>query len=174
MYNFNLFSDQFQKASFFERCAFKELSKFPQFDGWNIKFTSFMGMEPYDFIMYKPGSKPIVGEIKIRTHIRLDYMLEPRKITDIKSHIEDKLKWKEPYYKRLFINFTPERTYLWNMDITNSMTTSIQNCNRTTATYAGKVDKVKYDLPISKALKIEYIWNESDAISYYKRLFKIK
>jgi len=178
MYKFSMIRNKFHKSSFFERCAFKELSKrFETLDKWEKRYTPYDSMKPYDVFLTKFNDGSIVGriavEIKIRSQVHNEYILEPKKIESIINYFRANSLFEDEY-KRLFVNFTPTGTYLWDMNICKNKEHKPLFCNKTTANLSYKVNKDVYYLSISEVLnKVDYIWKEEDAIPYYEDYFGI-
>jgi hypothetical protein len=185
MYRFDKFSGEegsFQKASFFERCAFKELMKIINLNSYEVKLTPINMKTPYDVLLikYDYGSviERIVIEIKIRSFIGESYWLEGYKYKNIKNLFEKELYYKPEDYKRVFLNFTPVGTFFWNMDLIKDKQIGTNKINKTTANIgvngykAEKVNKHTYDMLVTEAFrKVDFIWKEEYAIPYYEKEF---
>lgn len=168
------FKNDFEKASFFERCAFKNLRKlydlFPEYNYWETEINE---DKPYDIGLMKVVEGVIVDkiiiEIKIRNMIFEEYILEPKKVTNIKRYCKNHMCLDEGEYKIYFVNFTPNGTYIWNTNIIDKLEIKVLNCNKDTMVEnIKKVNKKVYYLPTEKAKFFEYKWDESQAIPYYK------
>lgn len=187
MYRFDKFTGDdgpFHKASFFERCAFKEIMKLINLNSYEVKFTPIHMKTPYDVLLvkYDDGSviERIVIEIKIRSFIGESYWLEGYKYNNIRNLFEDELYYKPEDYKRVFLNFTPVGTFFWNMDLVKDKDLGTHKINKTTANIghkgykAEKINKHTYDMFLTEAYKkVDYIWKEEHAIPYYEKEFGI-
>ena len=171
------FTNRFEKSSFIERCAFKNFIKlYDGFKGYHIEYTPFDGFDQYDVLLSKIEdgiiTKRIFIEIKVRDKHYEEYFLETKKLNALRKTM------KENYienYTFLYLNFTPTGTYIWNTSITDDLKVSKCVMNKATMnSRSEKVNKSKYDLPISMAKHWHYTWDEGQLRPYYDEYFSSK
>lgn len=171
------FVNDFERASFIERCAWKNfLSLYDAFPGWEQIILPYEGKDVYDVMLYKieNGSitKRVFIEIKVRNVIYDEYFMETKKYNSIKKLCEKELYLNEDEYKILYVNFTPTGTYIWDTSILKDIKVSKVEMNKATMdSRSDKVNKSKYDLPISKAKRYNYIWDEGQLKKHYDQYF---
>jgi len=167
-----LFTNDFEKKAFIERAAFKSLlSLYNVFPGYEIMYTPVEGKQCYDVMLYKLNDgimcDRVFIEIKVRDVVYSDYFLETKKINSIKKMCDD-LFLTEDEYKILYMNFTPQGTYIWNCNIIKDIKITKQLMNKATSNNTtDKVLKSKYDLPTDKARKYNYTWDEQQLKKHY-------
>ena len=167
------FTNKFERAAFCERIAFRNWNKlYNPFKGWTIIETPIEGYDVYDILLhkYKDGIivKRIYLEIKIRDVEYDEYFLETKKLNSIHKMCVDELYLKEDEYKIFYLNFTPSGTYLWDTKIVEDIPVTRQVMNEATmASRDKKINKGKYNLPISRAKHWEYTWDEKQLQAHY-------
>ena len=168
------FTNDYEKAAYQERCAFKNLiSLYDAFPGYEYKVNPASGKEVYDVLIYKledgKMTNRIFIEIKIRDCIREDYMLETKKYNSIIKLCKEELYLNDNEYKIFYLNFTPIGTYLFNCNIVKDIPITYLECNKSTCNSRyDKVNKSKWDLPLNKAIrKYDYIFDQNNTSKYY-------
>lgn len=169
---------RFEEAANYERFAFNQLqfiyNLFPT-DKYDIRFTPSDGKEHYDVIVLrmKDGHtlQRIFIEIKIRDFAdtknegyfleksKYDYLLNTRKLVGDENT------------KLFYINFTPEGTFVFDIDAVdpNSFTTRSMN-KQTVISTANKTNKKITYLKKDQAKKsYEYIFNKQQYLDYQKQ-----
>ena len=173
------FVNNYEKSSFSERAAFKNFIKlYNGFKNWEILLTPYDGYDCYDVLLYKIKDGIITNrmfiEIKIRDCIYDTYFLETKKLNSIKKLCESELYFTDDEYKILYLNFTPQGTFIWDCSVIEkeNIKVSKQMMNKATmSSRTKKVNKSKYDLPISLAKRWDYIWDEKQLIPHYDEYF---
>lgn len=171
------FVSDFEKSAFIERCAWKNfLSIYDAFPGWEQVILPYEGKEVYDVLLFKIDNgyitKRVFVEIKVREVVYDEYFLETKKYNSIKRLCEKELYLNKEDYKILYVNFTPTGTYIWDTDIVNELTVSKQEMNKATMNSRdNKITKTKYDLPINKAKRYGYVWDEGQLKKHYDEYF---
>lgn len=174
------FKDQFERASFIERCAFKNLiSIYDDFKDYTIYMTPFEGKDYYDVLLYKIKDGVIYNkifiEIKVREVYYDDMFMETIKYNNIQNHCKKELYLNDDEYKIYYLNFTPKGTFMWDTKIIKDIPVTKQLMNKATMSSRNdKKNKSKYDLPISKAKKWNYIWDIKQLDKHYNEYFNKK
>lgn len=170
------FINDFEKREWLGREALKELKKvFPSFWKYDIQFTEYQ-YEYYDafFLVYDSNThkllKRVFIEIKIRDKEYDDYVLEKKKVGDIRKKLTDILGSLNDTMI-LYINFCPNGTYLW--DITNiepnDCTEDMYMNKATSISRSNKVKKKCKLLKRNEAKTFDYIYNENQIMINYKQ-----
>lgn len=174
------FKDSVHRYAFIERCAWKEFrSSFTIFDNFHQVITPYDDKDSYDVFLYKIDDKGrmydrIFIEIKVRNKIYNDWFFETKKYNSILKLCREELYLKDEEYKILYVNFTEIGTLIWNTDIIyeDDMKVSTQMMNKATfKSRSDKTPKSKYDMPLSRAKKLNYFWDESHLEKHYKEYF---
>lgn len=167
------FIDDFEKSSFIERCAWKNFLKlYNPFPGYEIMLMPYEGYSIYDVMLYKIENHIITNrvfiEIKVRKVVYDSYFFETKKYNSIVKLCKEELCLRDDEFKILYLNFTPTGTYIWNTDIIKDMNVTKQVMNKATMSdRTNKVNKTKWDMPIDKSKKYNYIWDERQLNDYY-------
>jgi len=171
------FKDQFQRAAFIERAAYKNLKKlYNIFSEYSEYITPYDGYSPYDICLHKYNDglikKTIFIEIKVRTETWDTYFLETKKYTSIKRLAEDELYLKPEDYKILYLNFTPTSTLLFDTDIIKELEVKSTEMNiATMSSRTKKKSKTIWELPVEKAKSFKYIWSEDQLKAHTDEYF---
>ena len=155
------------------RTALNELKQlYPNLFKYRIFFTDGK-YDPYDahfYIINEKGEilKNVKIEIKIRDKSFPTYILEKKKLDSIRKRCEVNLKDNE--YVILYLNFTPDGTYLWNITNLNTDNTSIINANKaTSSSRTHKIDKEVIYLDPKTSKSLNYVLDTDKLLRRYKR-----
>lgn len=160
------FKDKFQEAAFNERVALHNLESlfnpFPQHSYFK-HITPYDGNDVYDCLYQKhiEGTikKRYYIEIKVRNSVFPTYYMEPKKYKDIETIALKNLSKEE--FDILYINFTPEGTFLWNAtNLLNNNKYNMDSKWANKATMASTTDKKEKDF---------YAFDKEDAKFYEYR-----
>jgi len=176
------FSNDFEKASFIERCAFKNFVKlYPQFNNYQMLITDFDGKDLYDIMLYKINEKGLMSdrifiEIKVRHTIFDTYFMETKKVNSIINFCKNELYLNDDEYKIWYMNFTPEGTFIWNVKKEMSKNKIIykEMNKKTMESRSDKVNKSVYELDKASGKRFNYVWDENQLINYYNEYFNKK
>lgn len=184
------FQNEFEKSSYKERLAFKNFIKSQGVDiltdkKHTIGITPHEGKDKYDVsikeIQDNGHHHHIFIELKIRNlkendleQARKDgFFYETKKHKDLmylKSLMPEMVKIK-------YINFTPDGTYIWDIDdlVEKNLLKSIKRyMNKTTSVYVGKENKTVYQLKTDWATKYDYVWSEEQFDKHIKEIHEIE
>ena len=164
-------TNNFIEASKRERWAFQQLLKTtklfndPQYVIW---ISPEDGFDVYDVLI----QKIVDGSVKQRFYIELkNRMLSPDILEMCKNdgYILEKKKYDslvkaklDPETRLIYINFTPEKTIIWDLDKTDMDWTKKKMNKATMASRNNKVSKSVTLLKEEKGKHYEYIFNEDD------------
>lgn len=161
-----MFINKFEEAAYKERLFFNNLINlyklFP-IEDWLITETPYTGNDSYDFLVqHKQTYKLFIIEIKIRKTAFSDgYFYETNKhksLSQIKNINPD-------YNTILYINSTPDGTYIWNIDnIIDKYKPIKKEMNIATMTSYEKEQKGAYQLLITDAKHYPYHWDDKQFV----------
>lgn len=172
--------EKFIEAAKKERFCLKYLLPLIKSDKyeWLQIVTPIDGKDYYDVLLMamdketKSIVKRFIVEVKVRQKIYEDYIMEVKKIKDIKSIMVD------PDATILYISVTPEGTFLYNvneLESKNLLEVGTLHCNKSTmkSTY-DKVDKDVYNLKKEWAVKkFDFTFNNIDYLNDIKDIEKL-
>jgi hypothetical protein len=174
------FTDGFEKREFLANNSLKELQRlYPDKFRWELHFTPIKHtFDAFWVVLDENGSirKRVWVEMKIRDKVYDDYMLEKKKLSQI-NKLKKELGLRDDEVSILYLNFTPEGTFLWDVSKIDPDTINDKiKANKATETSrTNKVDKSHIMLDKSKAYKFNYIINEQHIINiYYDQLLLSK
>jgi len=168
------FNDGFEEAAFKERIFFNGLrNKFNLFpeENWTIDETHYTNYTKYDYMIHsKKEIKRYIVEIKVRTDNYENYIYESKKHISL-SAIKN---IDETRNTIIYINSTPQGTYIWNIDkIIHKYKPILKEMNiATMRSRTEKEDKRVYLLKPEDAKFVDYTYDQKDFIKImaeYKR-----
>lgn len=161
MNNPYLFINAYEKASYIERLAFRNFTKlYNLFTNDNVLETHYGGNDVYDYLITRKkdnGYKRLIIEIKVRDKIHPTYIYENKKHKSL-----SKVKAIDSENNTiLYINMTPNGTYVWNIDkIISKYKLVDKEMNKATMTSTtDKENKKCYLLNTEDAKHYEYRWD---------------
>lgn len=115
--------------------------------------------------------KRVFIEIKIRDSVYPDYYLQKKKWDNIEKYRKSVYVGKEEVLY-LYINFTPEGTFIWNITEMDPKKLEWQEMNEYTETSrTEKVKKQVWRMEKSEAKKFDYIINERRILSNWEQKY---
>jgi len=159
------FSSDFEKREWLGREALKEIKiLYPDLFKYNIEFTTDKCIYDAFYFIYDENFKIIKRvfiEIKIRDEEYENYILEWKKWNDITNIAKKQLFLNDDEYEILYINFTPNSTYLWKVKDMNKEELITKKMNKATSNSRfNKIDKKTWLLEKSVAKQLKYILND--------------
>lgn len=160
------FSDDFERREWYGRQGLKKLQElYPNTFRWELHFTSGQ-YDPYDayFIIYDPITqqlkKRVWIEIKWRDKSFDQYILETKKLKQL-IKLRGSLYLDSTDVQFLYLNFTPDGTYMW--DVTNYSPDESESLVANKETSKSRQNKIKKDvIYLPEGKKFNYILNERD------------
>ena len=159
------FSSNFEQKEWLGREALKEIKiLYPEIFRNNIEFTPDMCVYDAFYFIYDENfkiKKRVFIEIKIRDIEYDNYILEWKKWNDINNLAKNDLMLNDDEYEILYINFTPESTYLWKVKDMNKEDLITKKMNKVTSiSRTDKKDKKTWLLEKDSGKRLNYILNE--------------
>lgn len=171
--NQNLFEDKFAEREFYGRQALKELQndypekfRFEIFEN-NDKYAHY---DAYYFVLdhnTQSIKKRVWVEIKIRDRVFPDYFLEVKKWNNLEKE-RNALGLNKDEVVYLYLNFTPEGVYMWNISDIDKYEKEKRLMNKATSTDRNnKIDKEIVNLKTNDAYKFDYYLNKDLILKRY-------
>ena len=168
------FANAFEEAAYKERIYFNNLLKvYPNLfseDKWIIDQTHYTDYTRYDYVLWSKANlyKRFIVEIKIRSEAYDNYVYETKKHKDLM-----KVKNLSPDdIGILYINSTPNGTYIWNIDkIIDNYKPIVKEMNiATMASRTDKEDKKVYMLDPKDATHYQFHFDEKQFNKYIESI----
>lgn len=174
------FNSEYEKREWIARKGLDSLKEIhPNLFKYRIFHTSdrYSAFDSYFFIIDENGSikKRVWIEMKIRDRSFSNYILEKKKVVRLIEEREKSFLNKEDVLF-LYLNYTPDATYLWNITDIDIDNTSRMRMNRATSdSRTDKVDKNIILLEPSDAKALKYVLDPEGIIrKENERLLKRK
>lgn len=177
------FTDDFEKFEWFGREGLKHLKElFPNTFKWDINFTTgkYDDYDAFWFIMDENQSikKRVWVEIKWRDRAFDEYILEVKKLNQLKR-LRDSMYLKEDEVTFIYLNFTPDGTYMWDItSMKDSGETLVAN-KATSDSRQNKINKKMIYLPEGKRFDyildprlIEIKWTQYNIVEDVKKVVR--
>jgi len=169
----NYFKTEYEKREELGRLALKELEQEHNIFKNPLLFCPDQ-YGAYDAYYFKIDNstqsitKRVWIEIKIRDRIFPNYILEKKKWNRLEQKRKD-LGLNKDEVTYLYLNFTPNSTYMWN--ITDFDKFIIEKMAMNKATSESRTDKIDKDITLlepKSAYTIDYIYNEHNIMKKYE------
>lgn len=161
------FLNDFERSAYYERLAFENFihnyKLFNDKDKWDILITPYYADDVYDVMITKHEKGSVIKRYIIELKIREKSFDDEGYVYETKKHNSlTKIKNIDPEHNQiLYINFTPNGTYVWNIDECLKEYKPIKKeMNKATMTSRDdKSNKSTYLLLPVSAKKYEYRWD---------------
>lgn len=174
----NYFKDGFEKREFIGFNALLDLKKiYPEIFKWEIsKMPEGKAFDAHYFVYDEEKQmikKRVWIEIKIRDKVYPDYIFEKKKWDGMEKYRKDVyLDPNEVIY--LYVNFTPEGTFIWNVSNMEGKKIHTEEYNEATEnSRTEKKTKKVWKMEKSEAKKLDYVLNERRILMEWEQKYLV-